>query len=86
MERVSPESSVYRNGGTFIGGLIFGRFFNTPIALTPNLFFGGDFDVYFKGKVNGQNSYAYVYIYTDHQGNVRLSYSDTSGDNIVTNK
>ncbi len=43
------KGTIPRNVATFAGGLIFGRFFNTPISITPNLFFGGPFNVHFKG-------------------------------------
>ena len=50
-----PKSSLSRNLGTFVGGAVFGRFFNTPMPLPhpfflqPNLAFGGPFKVVFNG-------------------------------------
>ena len=49
-----PTSSNARNAATFIGGAIFGRFFNHVPTLTfpflrPNYFIGGPFEVYFNG-------------------------------------
>jgi RHS repeat-associated protein len=35
--------------------------------------------------VNGVNVYSYVFNYTDHLGNVRLSYSDANNDGTITN-
>jgi hypothetical protein len=35
-----------------------------------------------EGFFNAQTN-AYVYLYKDHLGNIRLSYSDKSGDNII---
>ena len=52
-----PNSSFSRNFGTFMGGAIFGRFYNTPVPLPhpffiqPNFFFGGPFNVIFNGTV-----------------------------------
>lgn len=49
------EASFKRNAGTFIGGAIFGNFFETKIYLPqifflqPNKFYGGSFDVIFQG-------------------------------------
>jgi hypothetical protein len=53
-----PEASFSRNAGTFLGGLAFGRIFNTPAPylppifyLQPNYYFGGPFDIKFNGTV-----------------------------------
>ena len=47
------EASFSRNAGTFVGGAIFGRFFNTKYVfnLQPNMFIGGAFKVIFNGLI-----------------------------------
>jgi hypothetical protein len=53
-----PDASFFRNAGTFVGGLVFGRIFNTPAPylptiyyLQPNYYFGGPFKINFTGTV-----------------------------------
>jgi hypothetical protein len=47
------DASFKRNAGTFVGGAVFGRVFNTPVPvfLRHNYFFGGPFDIKFRGTV-----------------------------------
>jgi hypothetical protein len=44
--------SFKRNAGTFVGGALFGRFFNTPVGtFRPNYLFGGSFSIKFRRTV-----------------------------------
>lgn len=49
------NASFSRNAATFLGGALFGRFFDTPIYLPhlhflqPNIFIGGTFRIIFTG-------------------------------------
>jgi RHS repeat-associated protein len=47
------SASFSRNLGTFAGGAVFGRIFNTPSTpfIQPNFLFGGAFDVIFNGVI-----------------------------------
>ena len=52
------DASFSRNAGTFLGGLLFGRVFNTPLpsgkdsmTLRPNYVHGGPFNIIFLGTV-----------------------------------
>jgi hypothetical protein len=52
-----PKGTFPRNAATFVGGAMFGNFFETKIYLPqvyflqPNKFYGGKFDVIFRGTI-----------------------------------